>query len=190
MSFAGLIIELLVAGLLAVTIGYCVILNGRLKKMRADEDTMRSIITELVKSTETAERAILGLRATASECNKTISARLSEAREVAAFLDKGVSNARHDVREQAARNIVQTAPQGQPQYPVAQVPAQVPPVHAPQQSYQTHPAPTQAAQPVMQPPLAVMLEIPLIWLACSASRRLCVTTNCICKSAPCSRLNP
>jgi len=97
MSFAGLIIELLVAGLLAITIGYCALLNQRLKKMRADENTMRAVITELVKSTETAERAILGLRATASECNKTISARIHEAREINGLLEANISQGRHDI---------------------------------------------------------------------------------------------
>ncbi|MEN0086806.1 MAG: DUF6468 domain-containing protein [Pseudomonadota bacterium] len=100
MSFAGLFIDLLVAGLLAITIGYCALLNRRLKKMRADEDVMRAVITELVKSTETAERAILGLRATASECNKTISARINEARDIVGHLDRSVAVGRHGTRPQ------------------------------------------------------------------------------------------
>ncbi|MEO0495842.1 MAG: DUF6468 domain-containing protein [Pseudomonadota bacterium] len=99
MSFAGLFIDLLVAGLLAITIGYCALLNRRLKKMRADEDMMRAVITELVKSTETAERAILGLRATASECNKTISARITEARDIVGHLDKSVAIGRHQTSQ-------------------------------------------------------------------------------------------
>ena len=127
-----------VAGLLAVTIGYCVILNARLKKMRADEETMRSIIMELVKSTETAERAILGLRATASECNKTISARLNEAREVAAHLDQGVARGRHAVRQQAPQMPAQMAvPQPTPVQMHAQPNAQ--PAYP--QTVRTHPQP-------------------------------------------------
>ncbi|MEM1366132.1 MAG: DUF6468 domain-containing protein [Pseudomonadota bacterium] len=127
MSFAGLFIDLLVAGLLAVTIGYCALLNRRLKKMRADEDTMRAVITELVKSTETAERAILGLRATASECNKTISARINEARDIVGHLDRSVAVGRHQASH-TPRPATAPAPartQVQAQAPVsAQVPTQ------------------------------------------------------------------
>ncbi|MEO0635569.1 MAG: DUF6468 domain-containing protein [Pseudomonadota bacterium] len=120
MSFAGLFIDLLVAGLLAVTIGYCALLNRRLKKMRADEDMMRAVITELVKSTETAERAILGLRATASECNKTISARIHEARNIVSHLDSSVAVGRQhagqmrQVPPTAAAHSQANAPHVQP----------------------------------------------------------------------------
>lgn len=75
----GLIIESLVAVLLLLTIGYCVILNNRLKKLRADEQSLRAVISELITATEIAERAILGLKSTATEADRTLSSRLEQA---------------------------------------------------------------------------------------------------------------
>lgn len=75
----GLIIESLVAILLMLTIGYCVVLNGRLKRLRADEESLRATISELITATEIAERAILGLKATAGDCDTTLGERLYEA---------------------------------------------------------------------------------------------------------------
>lgn len=89
----GTIIELLVAVLLLVTIGYCWILNNRLQRLRADEETLRATISELMTATEIAERAILGLKSTATEADKTLGARLNEAekmsRELAEQVDEG-----------------------------------------------------------------------------------------------------
>ena len=60
----GLVIESLVAVLLLLTIGYCMLLNRRLKRLRADEQSMRAMIAELITATEIAERAIGGLKVT------------------------------------------------------------------------------------------------------------------------------
>ena len=51
----GMLIEALVAVLLLVTIGYCWILNRRLQRLRADEETLRATISELITATEIAE---------------------------------------------------------------------------------------------------------------------------------------
>ena len=75
----GLIIEGLVAILLVMTIGYCIVLNGRLKRLRSDEEALRATISELITATEIAERAILGLKATAGNCDTTLGERLHEA---------------------------------------------------------------------------------------------------------------
>jgi len=89
----GTIIELLVAVLLLVTIGYCWVLNNRLQRLRADEETLRATISELMTATEIAERAILGLKSTASEADKTLGARMNEAekmsRELAGQVHEG-----------------------------------------------------------------------------------------------------
>ena len=58
----GLMIESLVAILLLVTIGYCVLLNRRLTHLKANEQTLKTTIAELVAATEGAERAIAGLK--------------------------------------------------------------------------------------------------------------------------------
>ena len=74
-----LIVETLVALLLVVTVGYCIVLNRRLKMFKADEEDLRATIAELITATEIAERAIIGLKATASECDKTLAHRLRQA---------------------------------------------------------------------------------------------------------------
>ena len=75
----GLTIESLVAVLLLLTIFYCVRLNSRLKLLKADERTMKTTITELVMSTENAERAIAGLNATIREAEDKLSVQLRDA---------------------------------------------------------------------------------------------------------------
>lgn len=75
----GLMIEGLVAVLLMLTIGYCVVLNSRLKRLRADEEALRATISELITATEIAERAILGLKAAAGDCDTSLGERLIEA---------------------------------------------------------------------------------------------------------------
>ena len=58
----GLMIESLVAVLLLLTIGYCMLLNKRLKRLKADEQSLKATIGELITATEIAERAIGGLK--------------------------------------------------------------------------------------------------------------------------------
>ncbi len=78
----GLIIECIVAVLLVITIGYCYTLNRRLSRLRSDEESLRATISELITATEIAERAILGLKSTAGNADRTLGARLGEAEEV------------------------------------------------------------------------------------------------------------
>ena len=75
----GLMIESLVALLLLVTIGYCMILNGRLKRLRADEQSLKATFAELVTASEMAERAVAGLKGTAREVENTLGERLKTA---------------------------------------------------------------------------------------------------------------
>jgi hypothetical protein len=75
----GFMIESLVAMLLLVTIGYCVVLNSRLKRLRADERILKATIAELITATEIAERAVSGLKTTAHECDQTLGEHLRTA---------------------------------------------------------------------------------------------------------------
>jgi hypothetical protein len=84
----GLMIESLVAMLLMLTIGYCVILNRRLKRLRADELSLKVTISELITVTEIAERAVAGLKLTAHECEGTLGARLASAERCCAELGR------------------------------------------------------------------------------------------------------
>jgi Domain of unknown function (DUF6468) len=84
MSYSiGLMIESLVAFLLMLTIGYCFVLNRRLKRLKADEQALRATIAELITATEIAGRAVAGLKAAAQECDGTLGERMRAAERLA-----------------------------------------------------------------------------------------------------------
>lgn len=89
----GLMIESLVAVLLLLTIGFCVVLNARLKKLKADEQALKGTISELITATEIAERAIAGLKITVRDCDQNLGERLRAgeilARELGGQLEGG-----------------------------------------------------------------------------------------------------
>src|ERR1700677_1816386 len=87
----GMIIDGLVAFLLIVTIGYCMMLNRRLKLLKADEQSLRATISELVTATEIAERAIGGLKLTVHECDMGLGERLSRAETMTGEFDLRLS---------------------------------------------------------------------------------------------------
>src|SRR3954468_4157039 len=82
----GIAIESLVAALLIVTIGYCMLLNKRLKRLKADEHSLRATIAELITATEIAERAIGGLKHTVRDVNENLGAQLASATQMAGHL--------------------------------------------------------------------------------------------------------
>jgi len=90
----GMTIELLVAILLMVTVGYCMLLNRRLKRLKADEHSLRATISELVTATEIAERAIAGLKITVRECDIGLGQRLSRAETMTADFDRRLNSGR------------------------------------------------------------------------------------------------
>lgn len=85
----GLAVEVLVAVLLVVTIGYCALLNHRLAKLRSDEGALKQTIGELLTASSVAERAIQGLKQTAVECDHSLGLRLRAAETmISALQDK------------------------------------------------------------------------------------------------------
>jgi len=74
-----LTIESLVAILLLLTILYCIRLNEQLKRLKADGTSMQQTISELMAATESAERAIAGLKQTVREADETLGERLKSA---------------------------------------------------------------------------------------------------------------
>lgn len=88
----GFIIESLVAALLAVTIAYCFVLNKRLLRLKADEQTLKATISELITATEIAERAIAGLKVTVRECDQNLGERLRTAERFAADIDRQIGS--------------------------------------------------------------------------------------------------
>ncbi|MCX7340742.1 MAG: DUF6468 domain-containing protein [Hyphomicrobiales bacterium] len=87
MSFTiSLIADVLVAILLVATIVTCIVLSKRIERLKADEGAMRRTIGELLAATDSAERAITGLKATLGHCDKTLAERLRTAERYAADL--------------------------------------------------------------------------------------------------------
>ena len=101
----GVIVEMLVAILLALTIIYCISLNRRLKLLKADEQSLRATISELVTATEIAERAIAGLKLTVQECEAGLGERLRSADRFTAELDRSVAAGR-ELLDRLARIVV------------------------------------------------------------------------------------
>jgi len=84
----GIAIESLVAILLMLTIGYCILLNARLKRLKADEHSLKAVIAELITATEIAERAIGGLKLTVRDVNENLGSQLLSAAELSLQLKK------------------------------------------------------------------------------------------------------
>jgi len=87
----GFMIESLVAILLLLTIAYCVTLNSRLKRLKADEQSLKAMIAELITATEIAERAVAGLKTTAHECDASLGERLRTADHCCAELSQQIN---------------------------------------------------------------------------------------------------
>ncbi len=88
----GMLIEGTVAILLMLTIGYCILLNRRLKLLKADEQSLRATISELVTATEIAERAIGGLKVTVHECDMGLGERLRKAERLTIEIDRTLAS--------------------------------------------------------------------------------------------------
>ena len=84
----GYLIESMVSILLLLTILYCVRLNNQLRLLKADEQSLRATISELITATEIAERAIGGLKATMREGEATLNERLQRSETVTAEFDR------------------------------------------------------------------------------------------------------
>ncbi len=84
----GYLIESMVSVLLLLTILYCVRLNKQLRLLKADEQSLRATISELVTATEIAERAIAGLKTTMREGEQTLNDRLQRSETVTAEFDR------------------------------------------------------------------------------------------------------
>jgi hypothetical protein len=82
----GLAIESLVAVLLLLTICYCILLNKRLQRLKADEHSLKATIGELITATEIAERAIGGLKHTVRDVNENLGSQLTAATQMSAHL--------------------------------------------------------------------------------------------------------
>lgn len=112
----GLMIESLVAVLLLLTIGFCLVLNGRLKKLKADEQALKGTISELITATEIAERAIAGLKMTVRDCDQNLSERLRAGDALAGELGRQLDGGR-----QVLAQLAQITLAARPHYAPAEV---------------------------------------------------------------------
>jgi len=114
----GIFVEGAVAVLLALTIGYCMVLNQRLKRLHADKDVMRQMVADLVGATNLANQAIKELKQTAVEADLALNSRLEEAERFGIELANHVTSGTA-VLERIAK-ITSVARQSQVPEPVEQ----------------------------------------------------------------------
>ncbi len=84
----GFLVETMVSILLLLTILYCVRLNKQLRLLKADEQSLRATISELITATEIAERAIGGLKATMREGEQTLNDRLNRGEQMSTDIER------------------------------------------------------------------------------------------------------
>ncbi len=105
----GYLIESLVSVLLLMTILYCVRLNKQIRLLKADEQSLRATIAELITATEIAERAIGGLKATMREGEQTLGERIKRTEALAADLGQQLN-----AGEQLLTRLVRITEAGRP----------------------------------------------------------------------------
>ena len=113
----ALIIESLVAILLGVTIAYCILLNKRLIRLKADEQALKATISELITATEIAERAIAGLKLTVRECDQNLGERLRTAERFSSDMERQLM-AGEEVLHRLVRIV--SASRGEPAAPASE----------------------------------------------------------------------
>lgn len=112
----GMIIESLVAILLMLTVGYCMLLNRRLKLLKADEMSLRATISELITATEIAERAVAGLKVTVRECDLGLGEQLRRAETMTGEIDRRLTTGK-DVLNRLSQIAIAARPLQEPVAP-------------------------------------------------------------------------
>lgn len=110
----GVAIESLVAILLMLTIGYCMLLNSRLKRLKADEHSLKATIGELITATEIAERAIGGLKHTVRDVNENLGNQLTSASQMSLQLKKQLAEG-DNVLRRLSRIAIAARPAAEPE---------------------------------------------------------------------------
>jgi chromosome segregation ATPase len=124
----GIVIESLVAALLMLTIGYCMLLNSRLKRLKADEHSLKATIGELITATEIAERAIGGLKHTVRDVNENLGNQLTSAAQMSLQLKKQLAEGDNIIRRLsriavAARPVTEPEPEPETAPAASYIPA-------------------------------------------------------------------
>ena len=124
----GMAIETLVAILLMLTIVYCVMLNKRLTRLKADEHSLKAVIAELITATEIAERAIGGLKLAVRDVNENLGSQLTAATQMSAHLKGQLAEGDNVVRRLS--KIAMAARPAEPAMAPAPAPAPSPKLSA------------------------------------------------------------
>jgi hypothetical protein len=74
------------------------LLNARLKRLKADEHSLKATIAELITATEIAERAIGGLKLTVRDVNENLGNQLTSASQMSLELKKQLSEGDNVIR--------------------------------------------------------------------------------------------
>jgi hypothetical protein len=118
----GVVIESLVAVLLLLTICYCMLLNSRLKRLKADEHSLKATIAELITATEIAERAIGGLKHTVRDVNEHLGDQLTSAAQMSQHLKNQLAEGDNVIRR-LSRIVIAARPAAEPERPAPKVSA-------------------------------------------------------------------
>jgi hypothetical protein len=105
----GYLIESMVSVLLLMTILYCIRLNRQIRLLKADEQSLRATIGELITATEIAERAIGGLKTTMREGEQTLGERIKRTETLSDDLQRQLS-----AGEQLLARLVRITEAGRP----------------------------------------------------------------------------
>ena len=114
----GMLVEGSVAVLLAVTIGYCAILNQRLKRLHSDRETLAKMVGDLVQATGLANSAVTELKTAALEADAKLNDRLEQAEKFEFELSAQVANGAQLI-EKIARITAAARSQPLPEAPAA-----------------------------------------------------------------------
>lgn len=104
----SLVLDILVAGLLVVTISYAVMLNRRLRIMRQDKAELEKLATKFADATVRADDSITKLRATADDLKGQIEKAQGLRDDLAFLVERGGGTA--DRLEQTIRTARKEAP--------------------------------------------------------------------------------
>jgi chromosome segregation ATPase len=91
------------------------LLNARLKRLKADEHSLKATIGELITATEIAERAIGGLKHTVRDVNENLGSQLASATQMTEQLKRQLTEADNVVRRLSKIAIAaRPAPEAEP----------------------------------------------------------------------------
>jgi hypothetical protein len=108
--------------LLVLTIGYCMLLNRRLQRLKADEHSLKATIGELITATEIAERAIGGLKHTVRDVNENLGSQLTAAAQISQQLKKQLAEGDGVIRR-LSKIVLAARPEPEPEVAPANVSA-------------------------------------------------------------------